>query len=116
MESTGNIDKMTTLSQVMAKLAQRGIHREFRMNENGEMKFENSERIYQPTELTIIKTYRFEGASSPDDNAVLYLVKDSDGNIGMIIDSYGADSNYPGEDFDKFLREIAFDESEDYNY
>jgi hypothetical protein len=116
MESTGNIDKMTTLSQVMAKLAQRGIHREFRMNENCEMKFENSERIYQPADLTIIKTYRFEGPSSPDDNAVLYLVKDSDGNIGMIIDSYGADSNYPGEDFDKFLREIAFDETEDYNY
>ncbi|MCF2220924.1 MAG: hypothetical protein GXO46_09870 [Chlorobi bacterium] len=116
MESTGNIDKMTTLSQVMAKLAQRGVHREFRMNENCEMKFENSERIYQPADLTIIKTYRFEGPSSPDDNAVLYLVKDSDGNIGMIIDSYGADSNYPGEDFDKFLREIAFDETEDYNY
>ncbi|MDN4012176.1 hypothetical protein QX233_06890 [Chryseobacterium gambrini] len=116
MESTGNIDKMTTLSQVMAKLAQRGVHREFRMNENCEMKFENSERVYQPTDLTIIKTYRFEGPSSPDDNAVLYLVKDSDGNIGMIIDSYGADSNYPGEDFDKFLREIAFDETEDYNY
>jgi hypothetical protein len=36
---------------------------------------------------------------------VLYLVKDS-GNMGMIIDSYGADSNYPGEDFDKFLRAI----------
>lgn len=116
MESTGNIDKMTTLSQVMAKLAQRGVHREFRMNENCEMKFENSERIYQPADLTIIKTYRFEGPSSPDDNAVLYLVKDSDGNIGMIIDSYGADSNYPGEYFDKFLREIAFDETEDYNY
>jgi len=116
MESTGNIDKMTTLSQVMAKLAQRGVHREFRMNENCEMKFENSERIYQPADLTIIKTYRFEGPSSPDDNAVLYLVKDSDGNMGMIIDSYGADSNYPGEDFDKFLREIAFDETEDYNY
>ena len=116
MESTGNIDKMTTLSQVMAKLAKRGVHREFRMNENCEMKFENSERIYQPADLTIIKTYRFEGPSSPDDNAVLYLVKDSDGNIGMIIDSYGADSNYPGEDFDKFLREIAFDETEDYNY
>jgi hypothetical protein len=43
MENTDNIDKMTTLSQVMAKLAQRGVHREFRMNENCEMKFENSE-------------------------------------------------------------------------
>ncbi|WP_449400171.1 hypothetical protein [Chryseobacterium wanjuense] len=60
MEGTGNIDKMTTLSQVMSRLAERGIHREFRMNENYEMKLENSEKNYQPNELTILKTYRFE--------------------------------------------------------
>jgi hypothetical protein len=30
------------------------------------------------------------------------------GNRGMIIDSYGADSNYPGEKFDEFLRNIPF--------
>jgi len=116
MESTGNIDKMTTLSQVMTRLAQRGIHREFRMNENGEMKFENSEKVYHPSELTIIKTYRFEGPSSPDDNAVLYLVKDDAGNLGMIIDSYGADSNYPGDEFDKFIREVEILESHEFDF
>jgi hypothetical protein len=36
--------------------------------------------------------------------------------MGMIIDSYGADSNYPGEEFDKFLRAITIDESDDYNF
>ncbi|SDQ46753.1 hypothetical protein SAMN05421664_1713 [Chryseobacterium soldanellicola] len=115
MESTGNIDKMTTLSQVMTRLAQRGIHREFRMNENCEVKFENSEKIYQPSELTILKTYRFEGPSSPDDNAVLYVVKDNEGNYGMIIDSYGAESNYPKE-FDNFLREIPILESDEFDF
>lgn len=116
MENTDNTDKMTTLSQVMAKLAQRGVHREFRMNEKCEMKFENSDKVYQPSELTVLKTYRFEGDSNPDDNAVLYLVKDTAGNMGMIIDSYGADSNYPGEEFDQFLRAITIDESDDYNF
>jgi hypothetical protein len=115
MESTGNIDKMTTLSQVMTRLAQRGIHREFRMNEDREMKFENSEKIYTPSELTIIKTYRFEGPSSPDDNAVLYVVKDNEGNHGMIIDSYGAESNYTKE-FDNFLREIPILESDEFDF
>jgi hypothetical protein len=38
----------------------------------------------------------------------LYVVKDDAGNRGMIIDSYGADSNYPGEEFDEFLRDIPF--------
>ncbi|MDR2237453.1 MAG: hypothetical protein LBE92_15130 [Chryseobacterium sp.] len=116
MENPENIDRMTTLSQVMQKLAERGIHREFRMNENCEMKFENSETIYQPTDLIILKTYRFEGDSNPDDNAVLYVLRDNAGNRGMIIDSYGADSNYPGEKFDEFLRDIPIQESDEYNF
>ncbi|GAA4163868.1 hypothetical protein GCM10022217_33490 [Chryseobacterium ginsenosidimutans] len=111
-----NSENMTTLSQVMERLKERGVHREFRMNENCEMKFENSDKNYQPSDLTIMKTYRFEGDSNPDDSAVLYLVKDTSGNMGMIIDSYGADSNYPGQEFDKFLRDIPVDETEDYNY
>lgn len=107
---------MLTLSQVMTKLAQKkGIHREFRMDENGKMRFQDSDHIYQPSELCIVKTYRFEGDSNPDDNAVLYVVEDQIGNKGMIIDSYGADSNYSGDEFDKFLREIPEKESDEYD-
>ncbi|MDH5034577.1 MULTISPECIES: hypothetical protein [Chryseobacterium] len=116
MENPENIDRMTTLSQVMKTLSERGIHREFRMNDKCEMKFENSDKVYQPSELVILKTYRFEGDSNPDDNAVLYVVKDNAGNRGMIIDSYGADSNYPGEEFDKFLRDIPIQESDEFNF
>ncbi|NIF07812.1 hypothetical protein F3J23_20495 [Chryseobacterium sp. Tr-659] len=116
MENPENIDGMTTLSQVMQTLSERGIHREFRMNSNSEMKFENSDKIYLPTELIILKTYRFEGDSNPDDSAVLYVVKDTVGNRGMIIDSYGADSNYPGEKFDEFLRNIPVLESDEFNF
>jgi len=115
MENPENIDRMTTLSQVMSTLAERGVHREFRMNENCEMRFENSEKNYKPSDLVILKTYRFEGDSNPDDNAVLYVLKDHAGNIGMIIDSYGADSNYPGEEFDAFLRDIPVEESEEFS-
>ena len=82
--------------------------------EDGEMKLDNSEHVYQPQNLTILRTYRFEGDSNPADNAVLYVVKDHEKNIGFILDSYGAESNYPGEQFDKFLREIPVEESEEY--
>lgn len=109
-----NEDNMTTLSQVMAKMAKRGITKEYRMNEQCEMKFDNSEKNYRPEELTIIKSYRFEGDSNPDDNAVLYIVSDQEKNIGMILDSYGADSNYPGEEFDAFMRDIPVNESDEY--
>ena len=114
MDNLGNIDQMTTLSQVMETLRKRGIHREFRMNESCEMKYEDSDKVYQPNELTILKTYRFEGPSNPDDNAVLYLLEDHEGNKGIIIDSYGAESNYPGQEFDAFLRDIPINESDEY--
>lgn len=107
---------MTTLSQVMETLRERGIDKELRMNDQGEMRFENSEKVYLPSELTILKTYRFEGDSSPDDNVALYVIKDDTGKRGMIIDSYGAESNYPGEKFDTFLRDIPVEEIEDDNF
>ncbi len=116
MENPHNIDRMTTLSQVMERLRERGIHREFRMNEDHEMKYEDSEKNYKPDELTILKTYRFEGDSNPDDSAVLYLIEDNTGNKGILIDSYGADSNYSGQEFDTFLREIPINESDEYNF
>jgi hypothetical protein len=107
---------MLTLSQVMQKLAQKGVTQEFRMNENCEMKLNSSDKVYNAHELKILKTFRFEGFSNPDDNEVLYVAEDTAGNRGMIIDSYGADSNYPGEKFDDFIRNIPVEEREEYNF
>ena len=113
MENTS--ENMKTLSQVMAILAKRGITKEFRMNDKNEMKLDNSEKNYRTDELEIAKSYRFEGDSNPDDNAVLLLVKATDGNIGFILDAYGAESNYSGEEFDDFLRTIPECEDPEYN-
>ena len=116
MENSGNSDQMPTLSGVMEKLRQEGITKEFRMNESGEMKYEDSEKNYTPDELTILKTFRIEGDSNPDDSAILYVLQDNSGNKGMIIDSFGIYSTYSGEDFDNFLREIPVEESKEYDF
>lgn len=105
---------MKTLSQVMETLRARGIVEEFRMNEKGEMRFAQEEEVLQPEDMQILRSYRFEGDSSPDDNAVLYVVKDKNDNLGMIIDSYGAESNYEGEKFDKFIRAIPVEEDDSF--
>lgn len=107
---------MLTLSQVMTKLAQKGITNEFIMNENGEMHLRDQEALYQPKDLKILRSYRFEGDSNPDDNAVLYVASDQNGLKGMIIDSYGADSNYDGESFDNFIRDIPIEEDDSLNF
>lgn len=107
---------MLTLSQVMAKLAKdKGIHREFRMDEDGVVTLQDSDRAYKPEDLKIVKSYRFEGESNPSDNAVLYVAEDAAGTKGFFLDSYGAGSNQP-EQFDDFIREIPTEEQEEYDF
>lgn len=46
-----------------------------------------------PEEFNVDEVYRFEGDSSPDDNAVLYAISSSTGVKGTLVDSYGAYSD-----------------------
>ncbi len=112
-----NPEPMLTLSQVMEKLRQKGITKEILMNEDKQFVLRDEGIVYKPEDLKIIKTYRFEGASDPADNAALYLLEDVYGNKAMIIDSYGANSNYSGSEFDEFLKKIEEDEEkEEYDF
>ena len=100
-------DQMTTLSGVMEKLRLKKQDKEFRMTKNG---FGTEAKTYRPDELVIIKTYRFEGASDPGDNSILYLMEANDGSIGYTIDAYGVYSNNDGEGYDDFIRKIPVQE------
>ena len=42
-----------------------------------------------PEEFVIDKFYRFEGASNPDDNAIIYAISSKSGLKGTLIDAYG---------------------------
>ncbi len=103
------------LSEVYNTLAKRGITEEFCMNDKNEMRLGNNDKMYEPEELCIVKSYRFEGDSNPEDNSVLYLIKDHDGKLGTLLDSYGAESNYSGEHFDNFIRKIPIQEDAQYD-
>lgn len=105
---------LKTLSEVFNILISRGITKEIRMNDQKQMVLENDEKIYQPEQLCIVKAYRFEGDSSADDNAVLYVLEDKDGELATLLDSYGAESNYSGPEFDNFLRSIPVEDREDF--
>ena len=85
------------------------------MNDQKQMILGKDEKVYQPADLIIVKSYRFEGDSNPDDNAVLYLLQDKEGELSTILDTYGAESNHSGKEFDNFLREIPVEENDEYN-
>lgn len=107
---------MLTLSQVMEKLREKGITDEIRMTDDKKFVISGTEKSYRSEDLKILRTYRFEGASDPADNVALYLVEDLYGNKAMIIDSYGADSNYDGREFDEFIKSLPTEEREEYDF
>lgn len=97
---------MNTLSQILEKLRLKGKDNELKISDHGKMQSKTLGKIYNPEDLTIVKTYRFEGDSDPADNSVLYLVEDQDKNIGYILDAYGIYSDNDGPSFDDFLKKI----------
>ncbi|MEO6405624.1 MAG: hypothetical protein ABIY51_08840 [Ferruginibacter sp.] len=104
-------DEMDTLSTVMEKLRLKKQDNEFRMLEKG---FGSGNgKYYQPNELKIIRTYRFEGDSNPADNSILYLIEANDGKIGYSIDAYGVYSNNDDERYDDFIRKIPMEERDE---
>ena len=60
---------------------------------------------YTPDNLTIIKTFRFEGESDPSDSSILYVIEANDGLIGYSIDAYGVYTNHDAA-YDDFVRKI----------
>lgn len=104
--------EMTTLTAVLERLRQKHRDTEFVFTEEGSFTTAEGNR-YTPEDLTIIKTYRFEGESDPADSAILYLMQGKDGTIGYTMDAYGVYSNHEGHDYDEFIKKINVEERDE---
>ena len=102
---------MTTLSSVLEKLRIKRQDNEFKMTPEGFAT--GNGKAYNPEELKIIRTYRFEGDSDPADSVILYLIEASDGLIGYSMDAYGTYSNHDDDNYDDFIRKIPVEEREE---
>lgn len=99
--------EMTTLSQVMNQLREKGMDCEFKLADSGlGLINATNGKVYTINDLRIIRTYRFEGDSNPSDSSILYLIEGSDGQVGHVLDAYGVYSGYEDDQFDKLIREI----------
>lgn len=101
---------MTTLSGVLEKLRLKKMDAEFKMTQEGFSAGKG--KFYNPEDLKIIRTYRFEGESDPQDNSVIYIIEASDGLTGYSIDAYGVYREHDA-DYDDFLRKIPVSEKEE---
>ena len=99
---------MTTLSTVLEKLRIRKHDNELQIS--GEGFTSPAGKVYNPEDLLIIKTYRFEGDSDP---SILYLIEANDELIGYSMDAYGVYSNHDDDTYDEFIRKIPVSEREE---
>lgn len=103
---------LTTVSSVLEKLRIKKQDNEFLWDIKKSMMTSGS-KFYRPDELTIIKVYRFEGASDPSDNSVIYVIEANDGTMGYTMDAYGVYSNNTGPGYADFIRKIPVQERDE---
>lgn len=85
-------DDLTTLSESINVLKQRGFDKDFQIVENG-LKATDEERAYTPEEVKILNFFRFEGETDPADMSILYAIETSTGIKGTLVDAYGTYAN-----------------------
>ena len=64
--------EMTTSSSILEKLRLKRQDNEFIMTPEGFTAGKG--KYYEPEDLKIIKTFRFEGDSNPDDSSIIYYL------------------------------------------
>lgn len=102
--------EMTTLTAVLEQLRIRKQDNEFKMTTEGFTAGKG--KNYNPEELKIIKTYRFEGESDPSDSSILYVIEANDGLIGYSLDAYGAYSSHDDK-YDEFIHKIKVEDRDE---
>lgn len=90
-----------SLSIAIKALQEEGYTEDFNLCDAG-VENKNKKKIHSATELDVVKFYRFEGMSNPDDNTILYVIETNTGEKGLLVDAYGMYSgNVPKELIEK---------------
>ncbi|WP_210521585.1 cupin domain-containing protein [Hymenobacter terricola] len=98
---------MTTVSEVLAHLKKDGYTADFNLTDTCLVCPESALRLH-PTEFVVDRHYRFEGASDPGDEAVVYAISSPVHHVkGTLVNGYGMYSETLADDLVKALREPA---------
>jgi len=81
-------ESYSSLSVAIQDLQKEGYTADFNLCNAG-VEHKHKKRIHSATELDVVKFYRFEGDSNPDDNTILYVIETSSGEKGLLVDAYG---------------------------
>jgi hypothetical protein len=72
----------------LSKVVDDGYKEDFVATREG-LESSSTRKLYGPTEVKVVTSFRFEGFSDPHDSAVLYVIETADGVKGTLIDGCG---------------------------
>ena len=102
MEQNATLSDMKTLAACINKMVLDGYTEDFKIVSD-KLCALHAEKSYQPDEVHVVNFFRFEGASDPADNSILYVVETNDGTKGTLIDAYGP---YADPKVSKFMQQV----------
>jgi hypothetical protein len=77
-----------SLSQALKELRDRGYTEDFNLAPQC-LECPSLKLQLHPEDFTVDEFYRFEGASNPDDNSIVYAISAPNGLKGVLVDGYG---------------------------
>lgn len=93
---------MNTLLEVSNSMIKKGYVENFSVKD-GKLFAPSNEQSFGPEEIDIVNFFRFEGASNPDDMAILYVIETNSGLMGTLTDAYGT---YADGGVNEFITEV----------
>ncbi|WP_224489510.1 phosphoribosylpyrophosphate synthetase [Robertkochia flava] len=81
-----------SLSVAIEALKKEGYSHDFNLHEEG-IENKSNGTLHKAEDLKVVKHFRFEGNTNPDDSSVLYVIEASNGEKGLLVDAYGAYSD-----------------------
>lgn len=99
------METMESLIDVLCHLKELGWDHEFKVTEKNKVEINNF--FYDTNDIELIQTFRFEDDSDPTEQAIIYIIKASDGMIGYSIDSYGIYSNHNNDHYSDFISKLV---------
>ncbi len=91
-----------TVTEAIKDLKARGYTLDFNLQINALQCF-NPDLNLEPEEFEIKETYRFEGATNPSDEEIVYAIESKDGNKGVFVNGYGPSADAVGAEMMKKL-------------
>ena len=82
------MNSYTTVTDTLNTLKEEGYVLDFNLKPDC-VECKSADVQLSPEDFMIDKFYRFEGASNPDDSAIVYAISSKNGLKGTLLDAYG---------------------------